>query len=64
MKKERINCFNCAHLYITWDRKFPKGCRAMNFKSKQMPSTVVYKSSGTKCLKFKPKKNKPAIRGG
>ncbi|NOZ68367.1 MAG: uracil-DNA glycosylase [Deferribacteres bacterium] len=53
MKKERISCFKCVHFYVTWDERFPRGCRAMNFKSRQMPSTVVYRSSGIRCLKFK-----------
>jgi len=56
VKKNTINCFDCRFFYITWEKKFPRGCRAINFKSKQMPSVVVFKSSGEECLKFKPKK--------
>jgi hypothetical protein len=56
MKEEIINCFNCVYFYITWDEKFPRGCRAMGFKSKEIPSVVVYKSSGAECLKFRRKK--------
>ncbi len=58
MKKKRINCNNCIHYYITWDKKFPRGCSAMKFKSKQMPSVLVYNSSGAPCLKFMPKKKR------
>ncbi|RJQ54843.1 MAG: uracil-DNA glycosylase [Nitrospiraceae bacterium] len=58
MKEDIINCFNCSYFYITWDEQFPRGCRAMGFKSREMPSGVVYASSGTQCLKFKKKKQK------
>ena len=58
MKEDKINCFHCIHFYITWDEKFPRGCRAMDFKSKKMPSLLVYESSGIPCTKFKPKETK------
>jgi hypothetical protein len=45
-------CNSCKHYYITWDIKFPYGCKAMGFKSGQAPSLSVYKSSGTECLLF------------
>ncbi len=48
----RIDCFKCKLFYITWDNRFPYGCKAMNFKSRVMPSIEVYKASGTRCLKF------------
>jgi hypothetical protein len=56
MRKDKINCFHCIHFYITWDKKFPKGCKAMNFKSKKMPSLLVHEASGMECTRFKPKK--------
>ncbi len=52
-KKERVNCFKCEYFYITWDKKFPRGCKAMGFKSKDMPFLVVSKSSGMVCQCFK-----------
>jgi len=58
MKEKKINCFNCIYFYITWDEKFPRGCKAMGFKSREMPSAVVSKSSGSECLKFRKKKQK------
>jgi hypothetical protein len=57
--KERIDCFECKYFYVTWDQKHPRGCRAMGFKSREMPSAAVFKSSGMKCLRFEPK-NTPA----
>jgi hypothetical protein len=54
-EKEKIDCFTCRHFYVTWDKKHPKGCRAMGFKSREMPSIAVFESSGMKCLRYKPK---------
>ena len=46
---ERINCLRCVHYYITWDRRFPRGCRVLDFKSRYLPSYVVFNSSGMPC---------------
>lgn len=51
----KISCVNCAHFYITWDRDFPRGCKALAFKAREMPSAVVQRSSGMECQSFKPK---------
>ncbi|UCE72268.1 MAG: hypothetical protein JSU99_02875 [Nitrospiraceae bacterium] len=56
MTEKKITCNKCTHFYVTWDKQYPRGCRAMNFKSKDLPSTVVYESSGLECQKFKAKK--------
>jgi hypothetical protein len=48
-------CNSCIHYYITWDKKFPYGCKAMGFKTHEVPSLSVYKSSGTECLLFQSK---------
>jgi len=54
--RSKLNCFQCKHFYVTWDQSFPKGCRAMGFKGKEMPSVVVYRASEKECLLFAPKK--------
>jgi hypothetical protein len=46
---EKINCRVCKYYYITWDRSFPNGCKAYGIKSKEMPTMIVYKSSGQNC---------------
>jgi hypothetical protein len=56
MTEKKITCNKCTHFYVTWDKQYPRGCRAMNFKSKDLPSTMVYESSGLECQKFKEKK--------
>jgi len=54
-EREKIDCFKCKHFYITWEQSFPRGCRAMGFKSKEMPSDVVFQSSGMECMRFEEK---------
>jgi hypothetical protein len=43
------------HFYVTWDKECPRGCKAMGFKCKELPSEMVYKASGVQCLKFEKK---------
>lgn len=53
-----VNCRNCEYYYITWENKFPFGCKLFGIKSKQIPSVVVYQSSGKKCEGFEEKKKR------
>lgn len=55
MEQPAIDCFTCRHLYITWDKHFPYGCKALGFKSRHMPSRDVYTASGAGCLCFEQK---------
>jgi hypothetical protein len=55
LKKEKIDCFRCKHFFITWDETFPRGCRALGFKSREMPFLLVHQASGMDCLKFEKK---------
>ncbi|HZH60927.1 MAG TPA: uracil-DNA glycosylase [Metabacillus sp.] len=55
MKETPINCVKCKHFYVTWDTRFPNGCRAYGFKSSSRPAMMVKKSSGMACLKYEPK---------
>ena len=56
---DHVNCLQCRHYYVTWDRRHPHGCRRMGFKSHEIPSVVVRKSAGgLKCLMFEPKKKR------
>jgi predicted nucleic acid-binding Zn-ribbon protein len=45
-------CIKCEHYYITWDKSFPYGCKAMGFKSYRVPSIDVRAASGKECLAF------------
>jgi len=42
----------CIHLYTTWNKHFPYGCKAMGFKSARLPCEVVRQSSGQECLAY------------
>jgi hypothetical protein len=57
-----IDCHQCEHYYVTWDKHFPHGCRAMKFKSKQIPGLVVFSSSEMDCQLFKEKKSRKGSR--
>ncbi len=59
MAEKLPNCFKCVHHFITYTKNRPYGCRAMRFKSKVMPSRVVYESSGMRCQLFEPKSGGP-----
>ncbi len=50
--EERINCFNCMHFEITGVVSMPYECRAYGFRGKQIPSVVVFSSSGEHCNFF------------
>ncbi|MDS9472335.1 uracil-DNA glycosylase [Sporosarcina pasteurii] len=51
-----VNCFQCESFFVTWDRQNPRGCKAYGFKTRELPSNVVKRSSGMNCLKFRRKK--------
>lgn len=55
MSSQKIDCFKCKYFYVTWDRNHPKGCRAFQFKTRQMPSLEVFLASGHPCLRFEKK---------
>ncbi|CAM4403751.1 hypothetical protein FHS16_001813 [Paenibacillus endophyticus] len=52
---ERIDCMKCKYYFITWEPGASKGCKAFGFKTNQLPSMVVYRSSGKPCLEFESK---------
>ncbi len=49
---KRINCRRCQHYFVTWQAGKPHGCKAYGFKSAQIPSMVVFQSSGSECALF------------
>lgn len=49
------NCHKCKYYYVTWEPAFPNGCKALGFKTKEMPSLYVLRSSGKECLYFEKK---------
>ena len=51
-KNNSINCFNCKHFKITWEKNMPYACEAYGFKGVQIPSLTVKSSSGNNCQFF------------
>ena len=50
------NCRQCAHYLVTWDERFPHGCRRMGFKSRTSPAEEVRKAmGGSPCRLYQPK---------
>lgn len=52
MTEKKINCIKCIHFYITWDQKFPNGCKLFGFKTKSFPAIVVREATGNTCSNF------------
>jgi hypothetical protein len=52
----KIICQKCLYYYVTWKPNQPHGCKAYEFKSKDIPSNIVKKSSGKECQVYTPKK--------
>ena len=55
---DRINCFKCKYYYVTWDPKYPKGCKFFGFKSAGPPSATVYASAGAQCAGYEPREDR------
>lgn len=53
--QRKVSCMKCKFFYITWDKLFPYGCKAMRFKSKNMPCVEVSQISGEECLDYQDK---------
>ncbi len=49
VNKNFVKCHGCKNFYITYKKQRPYGCKAYGFISKNIPSMVVFKSSGIKC---------------
>jgi hypothetical protein len=49
------SCSDCKHYYVTWDKDFPYGCKAMGFKSRTYPAQEVRNASGMDCQLFERK---------
>ena len=52
---ERPDCLHCVHYFVTWEADRPRGCKAYEFKSPELPSEVVLASSGEPCQCFERK---------
>lgn len=44
--RARRDCRRCVHFFVTWDERFPNGCRRMGFKSRAAPAEEVRRATG------------------
>ena len=54
--KNLVKCHGCEYFFITYRPNRPYGCKAYGFISKNIPSMVVFQTSGIKCA-YKKLKN-------
>ena len=52
---KHVDCNTCVHFFITWDKRYPYGCRAMRFMSANSPNKDVFEVEGRDCLAYKDK---------
>lgn len=52
MERNPPNCLKCSYFYVTWDASFPRGCKMFGIKSRDLPSKVVFESTGHDCPSF------------
>lgn len=50
-----MNCMSCVNFFVTWDPKFPMGCKLYGIKSKTAPHDQVFQNTGQPCLVYQPK---------
>jgi hypothetical protein len=58
----RIDCRRCRHYFVTWDEKFPHGCRRMGFKSRRAPNDEVRCAMNGRACRLFEQKQIPAAR--
>ncbi|WP_443640404.1 hypothetical protein ABXT70_10295 [Candidatus Njordibacter sp. Uisw_039] len=49
------DCMQCKHFYVTWEAKFPRGCRLFAIKSRQLPMIEIMRIDGHACRGYAPK---------
>jgi hypothetical protein len=57
IRRRGPNCFGCRHFFVTHESTHPYGCRAMGFKTAQLPAITVYANSGLSCQAYSPKES-------
>jgi len=54
--KNKVNCQDCQHFFITWQAGHPYGCKSMQFQSKNVPCIDVLAQEGVPCMAFRSKR--------
>jgi hypothetical protein len=42
-------CQGCIYFFVTYEPRFPYGCRVMGFKSRRYPFVDVLEATGKEC---------------
>jgi hypothetical protein len=57
-------CRQCRFYFVTWNPQYPHGCKAIGFKSRNIPCIDVYTNSGIACQSFQAKDTARKTSGG
>ena len=52
-ENRQIRCAMCEAFFVTHRPATPWGCRRFGFRSKIIPSLLVFSTTGTKCAYFR-----------
>ncbi|MFW6215105.1 MAG: hypothetical protein ACOC45_04080 [Alkalispirochaetaceae bacterium] len=55
------DCLTCVHFYVTWNKRFPRGCRLFGLQSRELPSHVVFRNTQRHCPAYQRKRE---VRSG
>ncbi len=53
--EDSISCLRCVHYYVTWNKKYPRGCRKYGFETDLMPSDTILIYTCKSCAYYKNK---------
>ena len=53
IQQRHPNCLKCIYHKVTWHPSFPNACIVFKIKSRYMPSSEVFQSTGKNCPSFK-----------
>jgi hypothetical protein len=53
--QNQSDCNACRHLFMTYEARYPYGCRKLSFKSLRLPHYEVLEASGEPCASFEHK---------
>ena len=54
-EEDDISCLRCIHYYVSWNKKYPRGCQKYGFETDLMPSDAVLIYSCKSCEYYKNK---------
>ena len=52
MKNKQVVCGRCKFFFVTYNKYKPWGCKRFGFKSQNLPSQVVFSTTGINCAYF------------